>query len=103
VQQVSANEGGRAIVGNLTQDVTGSTSQKSAACPLALTEFPTTITCADHGGATQGRVRSGAPQAEKQWASSDEEQNVWVVMNTCRNPPSTPARRQLVKPDVPHY
>jgi hypothetical protein len=32
------NEGGRAIVGNLMQDVPGSASQKSAACSLALTD-----------------------------------------------------------------
>ena len=38
VQHVSVNEGGRAIVGNVTQDVPGSASQKSAANPLALTD-----------------------------------------------------------------
>lgn len=38
VQHVSVNEGGRAIVGSVAQDVPGSASQKSAACPLALTD-----------------------------------------------------------------
>jgi hypothetical protein len=38
VQHVST-EDGRAIVGNVTQDVPGSASQKSAARPLALTNF----------------------------------------------------------------
>jgi hypothetical protein len=37
VQHVSVNEGGQAIVGNLTQDVRETLSQKSAAKPLALT------------------------------------------------------------------
>lgn len=38
MQHVSVNEGGRAIVGNVTQDVPGSASQKTAARPLALTD-----------------------------------------------------------------
>jgi hypothetical protein len=37
VQHVSVNEGGRAIVGSVAQDVPG-TSQKTPACPSVLTD-----------------------------------------------------------------
>jgi hypothetical protein len=93
VQHVSVNEGGRAIVGNVTQDVPGSASQKSVAGSLALTDsrqqpMPTIeerrkgeLVPGPAGKETMGKL-----------GVKNRRSGRLVVMNMCRNPPSTPAR-----------
>ena len=103
MQHVSMNEGGRAIVGNVTQDVPGSGSQKSAARPLALTDSrqqPMPIVEERRKGElVPGPVgkeimgKLGVKNSVKNRRSRRS-----VVMNMCRNPPSAPARRKFVKP-----